>query len=343
LNDIPVIDVSVTSDSTERAAVAEQIGQACTEVGFFQLVNHGVDASAIQAVYDSMDTFRATDGTGLDPRNSYRTEQTLSGASSPSTLQLNYVAASMTTRTVEADAAGVDAAAQEYFHAGPRLHGCFPDRMSVEYLDFFHSTGSVKQLPPERPAWLTYFEQSRDLGRRILSLFASALDLPPDHFAESFAEDASNFTVNEYPARGSARAGGPQIIGRTHTDSGTLTLLHQSGDYEGLEVELVDGRWIRVPVHPDRLIINIGDLMARWTNGRWRSTPHRVIDAADATASRKSLVTFYSPALDTVVAPLPTCIGAGGAQFPPISVLDYERRFLAKKADTDDLVNRVDA
>ena len=333
MKQLPTIDLAPYLAGGDPTAIAQQIGDACTEFGFFLIANHGVEMDAIDAVYDSLEAFSGEDAE-LDPSVSYRTTQQL--AEGEARLQLNYVAA------VEAEASA------EYFHRGPRLHGCFPDRVPADHLAFFHPATSVEDLTGEgKPAWVPYFEQSRALGSKILSLFALAVDLPADYFAADFALDASNFTVNEYPARGTVREGGPQIIGRTHTDSGTLTVLHQRGDYEGLEVQLLDDTWIRVPVDESKLIINIGDLMARWSNDRWRSTPHRVIDGEAPDASRKSLVTFYSPSMETVIAPLPTCVGEEGSLYEPISAFEWEAKFLAIRngqssaSTSEDLVNRT--
>jgi isopenicillin N synthase-like dioxygenase len=91
-----------------------------------------------------------------------------------------------------------------------------------------------------------------------------------------------------------------------HTDYGCLTLLAQHG-VEGLEVRDPAGDWIAAPPRPDTFLLNLGDLMPRWSNGRFRSTPHRVVNRSGR--ARHSIAYFFDPGMDAVIECLPTCSG----------------------------------
>jgi isopenicillin N synthase-like dioxygenase len=119
-----------------------------------------------------------------------------------------------------------------------------------------------------------------------------------------------------------------RILTRPHADSGVLTILHQQGSYQGLQVLARDGSWVDVPVLPEAFVINIGNLMHRWTNGVWPATMHRVVASGDPEASRASIVTFYLPAVDTVIAPLPTMVGPDGPVFEPVMQYDWEGQYI---------------
>jgi len=98
-----------------------------------------------------------------------------------------------------------------------------------------------------------------------------------------------------------------------HTDYGSLTIVKPDGAEGGLQVRAKDGSWLDVPHVPDAFVVNLGDLMAEWTNDRWVSTLHRVVNpsrAAGAAARRLSMAFFHQPNYDAVIQCLPTCADA---------------------------------
>jgi isopenicillin N synthase-like dioxygenase len=153
------------------------------------------------------------------------------------------------------------------------------------------------------------------------------LGRPSGHFDRAMALGVHNFGVNWYPPQ-PAGPSRPTRVLVPHSDSGVLTLLHQRADYAGLEVQLRDGQWVQVPVRSDALVVNIGQLMARWTNGRWQATRHRVRAAEDPASSKTSIVTFLLPAVDAVVTPLTD--EDEPARYKPVLVYDWESVFLAE-------------
>jgi isopenicillin N synthase-like dioxygenase len=151
-----------------------------------------------------------------------------------------------------------------------------------------------------------------------MRLFALALDLDEHWFDDKVDKHMTNFSVSNYPDQPHALPGS-QLRAGAHTDYGSITILKTEDKPGGLEVRAADGRWAAVPIVPGAFIINIGDLMAQWTNDAWVSTMHRVVNPPRDQAAgsrRQSLIFFHQPNYDAVVECLPSCRGAG-AKYPP--------------------------
>ncbi|GAA2428845.1 hypothetical protein GCM10010191_47520 [Actinomadura vinacea] len=154
------------------------------------------------------------------------------------------------------------------------------------------------------------------LSADLLRLCARALGLNEDHFDDKFDRHVSSLVANYYypqmdePLPGQLRRG-------AHTDFGGLTVLYQQDNAGGLQVLQGENAWRDVRAIPGSFVINIGDLMALWTGGRWVSTMHRVVnpDRAD-TSSRLSIPFFFQPNHDAVVEPLPPLAPAPDQQLP---------------------------
>ncbi|TXS30892.1 isopenicillin N synthase family oxygenase [Streptomyces sp. ms191] len=152
------------------------------------------------------------------------------------------------------------------------------------------------EVPELRPLVETYLRQMRALSDRILDRLGPALGEDTDFFTRHTGHPTFGFNINWYPGR--EQTGEPEPgqfrIG-PHTDFGTVTVLDRQAGRGGLQVFTDDGGWQDAPYDPDALTINIGDLMASWTGGRWRSGRHRVLPPpADAPAEElMSLVYFY--------------------------------------------------
>ncbi len=160
----------------------------------------------------------------------------------------------------------------------------------------------------------------RDLGRRLASVIAVALGAPADHFDAAFAEPVTFLRLLWYPPQPPASP--DDLYGAApHTDYGFLTLLAQH-QLPGLEVRAPDGTWLDVPVTDDAFVLNSADILRRWSNGRWVSTPHRVVNRSGE--ERYSAPFFFDPHMETVVAPLPSCVPAGEQpRFEPVVYGDY--------------------
>jgi len=169
---------------------------------------------------------------------------------------------------------------------------------------------------PDRPVELQgvferYYRTMDALGARLLELVALGLDLPRDWFADKFDRHFSNLASNHYPPLDDTAEG--QIRNRPHTDHGAMTLLYRPSEPGGLEVH-AQGHWWRVGFEPGSLVLNVGDILDRWTNGQLPATPHRVLVPAGAAArqGRQSIAFFQQPNPDAPVAPAPQLPAAGG-------------------------------
>jgi isopenicillin N synthase-like dioxygenase len=154
----------------------------------------------------------------------------------------------------------------------------------------------------------------------MLPVCATALGLPRDYFAAAFAESQFSFRLSHYPP---VAAQANQFGIAPHTDANFLTFLAQT-EVPGLQVRSPGGDWIDVPYVPDSYAVNAGDMMFRWTNGRFKSTPHRAVPPVGR--DRYAIPFFLGPHIDTVIACLPTCQGPENPpRFPPLTYDDYLR------------------
>jgi isopenicillin N synthase-like dioxygenase len=175
-------------------------------------------------------------------------------------------------------------------------------------------------LPGFRDALLAYTDAVDALGRRLLPACAVALGLSPDFFDEAFRESQFSFRLSHYPP---VNADANQFGIAPHTDANFLTFLAQT-EIPGLQVRMPSDAWLDVPYVPGSFAVNSGDMMFRWTNGRFKSTPHRAVPPVGR--HRYAIPFFLGPHIDTVIACLPTCQGPDTPpRYPPISYEAYLR------------------
>jgi isopenicillin N synthase-like dioxygenase len=160
-------------------------------------------------------------------------------------------------------------------------------------------------LPEFREQMLSWQSEMRKLGDRLLALLALSLELPENWFRAYFDMPTMSLRLLKYPPH-APTAGANQLGAGAHTDWGGITLLMQD-NVGGLEVRNANGDWIEAPPMPGTFVINLGDLMARWTNGIYNSNMHRVKNNKSA-SDRYSIPFFYSPRPDAVIEPIPTCV-----------------------------------
>jgi len=207
---------------------------------------------------------------------------------------------------------------KENFSAGPNTSP--PAGISAEEALFVFAENQWPQNPAKfQQTWEICYEAMSLLSMRLMKLFALALKLPQNYFADFLRQPISALRANHYPALHKAPLPG-QLRAGAHSDYGSLTLLFQQEGLSGLEILNRQKEWVPVtPCKPD-IIVNLGDLMERWTNGRWVSTLHRVVspDSKKASShSRMSLAFFQQPDWDARIECLPTCVDADGtAKYP---------------------------
>jgi isopenicillin N synthase-like dioxygenase len=176
------------------------------------------------------------------------------------------------------------------------------------------------ELPGFRDAVAAYAQAMEDFCRRLLPILAMALHLPPDWFAPHFQQPTTFLRLLHYPPQ-ALDAPEDAFGSAPHTDYGFITVLVQDAR-GGLEVRRRDGTWLQAPPIPGTWVVNVADMLARWTNGRWQSTPHRVKNLSGS--DRYSCPWFFDPSMDSIVEVLPSCQGPQHPpEFPPVRYGDY--------------------
>jgi len=168
-----------------------------------------------------------------------------------------------------------------------------------------------KNMPEFKMAVVEYKEAMYKLSYRLVQAFALGLDLPKDYFINYFKKPTTFLRLLCYPPR-SENSPNDLFGSAPHTDHGFITLVLQD-DIGGLQVLNSSGSWIDAPFIKGTFIMNSGDALQRWTNGKLLSTPHRVLNKS-GTKKRYSIVFFYDPHVDTIISPIPTCISEGEKQ-----------------------------
>jgi len=177
--------------------------------------------------------------------------------------------------------------------------------------------------PPElRAVYTEYYRAMEWLAGRLMRAFARALGLREDFFDDKADRHISGIRVINYPDQPEPPAAG-QLRAGAHSDYGALTILKAENVPGGLEVLTRAGQWVPVAPVPDSFVINLGDLMMRWTNDRWISTLHRVANPprdAALGSRRQSIVFFYQPNYDALIECLPGCCAPDHpAKYPPVT------------------------
>lgn len=294
VQDIPVVDLALDPDEVGR-----ELDQICREVGFFQVIGHDVDPQVADNAWAAAVAF-------FD----LPLESRLACRPTDPGYPYGYI-----PLAAEALSASTGAAAlpdlKEVYNAGPA--GIVPTA-AVDGDEAWAWSPNLwpVDLPELQRSWTALHLSLLQLSGRIMELFARGLLLPPDHFEPFIDRSASALRALRYPARTIPAEEG-QFRAGAHTDYGTLTLLRQD-TVGGLQVMTAEDTWADVAPLDDAYVVNIGDLMARWTNDRWRSTLHRVVDpvAPDGTYPvRHSMPFFHNANWDARIEALPTCVPAG--------------------------------
>ncbi len=307
---IPIIDLAqAQGDLAARRQVAAAIGKACTDTGFFTIANHGIGTEIAAAFWRSAKNFfdlpAAEKSTAKAPYVGYPYGYA-PFAKEALSLSLGH-------------AAPPDL--KESFSMGPLGR---PDPMPDDPEAAFAYAATI--WPPSRPEmpriWAAYYRRMEALAARLMALFALALDLDEDFFAASIDRHVSALRANHYPGQVKPPRPG-QLRAGAHSDYGSLTILRQDDAPGGLQIRTPDGIWRDVPHLPDCFVINIGDLLAQWTNDRWVSTLHRVVNpplAAGHASRRLSAAFFHTPNWDARISCIPSCLPPGTSPKYPVAL-----------------------
>lgn len=301
---IPVVDLEAALGGDAPGELLDAVRRAAERIGIIQVLNHGVEPGLIEEFNQRAgrllglpraEKAKLASPTG-HPYRGWRQWPDDFGR-----LELERFNVGQFDTAEDARAAGV----------------------TERYLGLYlHQNVWPTDDPQLRDAALRYIEASRRVAERVLGLYARALGQAEDTFPRDGLPHL-RLTVNDYPTwtYPDTRDDADKLLLLEHADDSALTVLSQTGDYEGLQAELPEGGWLPVPIVPGALQVFSGALLARWTNGRLRPVRHRVV--AGGTVTRRSTAVFYYPGLDTVVEPLAPFIGAEGSRFGPVLLWDH--------------------
>lgn len=302
---LPVIDLGKVGSLSAQQMAADII-RACETIGFFYVVGHGMAQPRIDAALAAMQGFFA-----LPPDikrryavdSNHRGFHALGGAVMPG-------------------AAHPDQ--KEFFQIGVDLPPDHPLVCAGQPLR------GPNQWPVEVPGFQTamsdYFAGVAAIGEQLLRFVAIGLGADPEHFARAYHIPLQRTQGLYYPPMRSGQAAAELGLS-PHTDYGCLTLLYQpvladDDDHSGgLQVRTPDGDWIDAPPIAGSFVVNIGDLLQRWSNDRLRSTWHRVINRK--AAPRYSIATFFDPDFDAVIDPADFGVAADDQGCAPIKAGDH--------------------
>jgi isopenicillin N synthase-like dioxygenase len=295
---LPVIDLADAD-----AAIGRAMDEAFREVGFCYFSNTSIDPAVIEAVFEASRRFHAL------PMRAKRTIAMNAfhrGYMEPKSSLIETSSVARVTRPNDSESFMLmHEVSPEDPRYGTPLNGQnpWPD-----------------DLPGFREAVTAYDRVMHDFCQRLLRPIALALDLPPDAFQMHFRRPTTFLRLLHYPPQ-AADAAGDAFGSAPHTDYGFITLLAQD-NVGGLEVRPRDGDWIAAPPIPGTFVVNVADMLARWTNGSWQSTPHRVKNLSGV--DRYSCPYFFDMDLDCTVACLETCHGPGNPpRYDPVRYGDY--------------------
>jgi isopenicillin N synthase-like dioxygenase len=298
---IPVIDVSKLRSGTPETAhaVALEIRQAAEEVGFFYILNHGIPEAVIkQAYYVAKEFFNLP----KERKDSVKINTNHHGYLSVGEAKM-------------AEAERVDL--KESFVWGLDL----PDEHSSVTMEnpFLGRNQWPDEMPEFKRSVYPFFEAGLQCGRDMMRAFALAMELPEDSFLKATNEPIARSSIIRYPPQ-PEDLGVEQFGVAPHTDYGCLTLLWQD-QVGGLEVQTREGEWVTAHPIENTLVVNVGDLLTRWTNEGFKSTPHRVVNRKGQ--ERYSMVIAWDPNFDTVVDPSVVCKNGSQPLYPPVLCGDY--------------------
>jgi len=191
-------------------------------------------------------------------------------------------------------------------------------------MQFYGKNQWPRDLPGFKDVVRSYMGAMESLGRKLLPLWALALDMPQDYFQPYFKNGYTYYRMAHYPP--AATQDENEFALGAHADTGFMTLL-PSADVEGLEIMDADGIWFRPAKIDGAIHVNIGQFLNRWTNERLRATPHRV---AIPKADRYTVPVFVNPDLEPVVHCIPTCADKDNPpKYEPESYYDFFKWYMA--------------
>lgn len=296
--EVPVLDMAPLLAGGDLSALAGEIRQACEGMAFFYVRNHGIEQDLIDATFEASRRFFAEP---LERRMRVEKDRFHRGYLPLGTTKYPGKAPDLK----DSFDIGVDLPLDHQdVRAGLPLHGPnqWPDLAGF-------------RAPVE-----AYFQAVRGFGLRLLTLFARSLAVEDDFFTRHYDNPTILMRMLHYPPQADALEEG-SIGALAHSDYGVITVLAQDPS-GGLELQKPDGSWIGAPYIPGTFVVNIGDLMARWTNDVYRSNKHQVVNRRGT--ERYSIPFFFNPNHRALVECIPSCAGPDRPPlYPPVAAGEY--------------------
>ncbi len=304
IDEIPIIDFTPMheTDLSAQKQLASAVYRACTEIGFFYVRNHGVAQIVIDAVQNSSQSFF------LQP-----VDQKKRIDISHSSFNRGYI-----PLYGEKNNSRSKGDIKETFDMAIEIDVDDPDYLAGNPL--YGPNQWPESLPSFRDDMEAYFGEMTKFSHMLYRVFAQALDLPADYFLNDVDKPLDILRLLRYPTQ-NVVSDESQIGTGAHSDFDCFTILWQDPN-GGLQALNREGVWINAPPVDGTMLINVGDMMERWTNGKFVSTVHRVINRSGR--ERYSMVFFVAPNYSTRIECIPSCYVTGmPSKYRPISAGDY--------------------
>ena len=302
--EIPVIDVGkyLSGDIEAREQFAVDLRAIQESLGFFVIVNHGVEQSLIDRSFEQVaDLFSLP----VETKMKYRVDFHHIGYIPDKATVLRW---SKIADNQKKDKNEAWAFMRERNSDDPKVIANVRHRGLNKW---------PEELPDFKPIILSYQETMADLAQKMLPVYSRALDLPPDYFDKFFSTPEYYNRCAWYPP---AEVEEGQFSLAPHSDHSSITYLPLM-DVPGLEVMAPSGKWIEVDPLRGGIVVNTGEFLNRWTNGRFIATPHRVVPPKK---DRYALTFFFNSNDETIAEPISTCITPGEKpKYDPMSFHDF--------------------
>jgi isopenicillin N synthase-like dioxygenase len=305
LEEIPILDLGpyLAGEAGARETLVAELRHAQENIGFYFIVNHGVPQKLFDRCFAELANFFALP---FEEKIKLKFDEHMIGYIPPKSTVYETSTINKNTKKDQNETIliGVEYAADHpRYREGRRFR--VPNRWPAD-------------MPSFRDTMIEYQQTMMGLGWQLLPLYALALDKPADYFNPFFENDPHCIGRNShYPVVDLEEN---QFGIAPHSDHGFITLLPLS-DVPGLEILTQSGKWIPAPHIPGAILVNTGEFLNRWTNGRFIATPHRVVSPA---RDRYAITFFYSPCDEAVAEPLDSCVSPDNpAQYDPMSFIDY--------------------
>jgi isopenicillin N synthase-like dioxygenase len=308
---IPILDLSLAKSKSGLPLLVQQLDQACKSTGFFYIVNHGISEQLIAKVF----TFSAQ-------LFDLSVDEKMAMHLSRSTCRRGYE--KIGDQTLDENALPDQ---KESFYCGIEYP---PDHPYVlKSYDTYGSSQWPAQLPEFRQTMGVYINAQIAICHQIMRIVALAFEQDENYFEPTLHDPMVTLRLLRYPPH-PAQASERLFGAGAHTDWGAVTVLAQDNQ-GGLEVQLASGQWVSAPPVANSFVVNLGDMMPRWTNDIYRSNLHRVVNASKSGAPRYSVPFFFEPNYEAPIEPIAGTVSADRPRrYGPCTAGEHLRHMVEK-------------